>query len=497
MRHPLPPRFAVANALTDARLWRTRFASAAHDGWMTLSALSATRAGDVVGGYRLLRKLGDGSRAEVFLGYASTGHTAVVKVYRPDVPASVAEAELLALSRAAHAHTVQVRDVASLPGGAQCLILERLELGSLARLLAARSQVHAGEALTILAPLGAAIDAMHASGVAHGGVGAGSVLFRATGAPVLACFGEATVFDAGLTPAKLARQAAVLADRAAFARLAAAVLDRRPPDRRVRAIVEWLAAQGDQGFPDAIGEVLAERLFDVTDAAPVWFEWEERSALGVPARAVTAEPVPETPPAAPITRALGLPTWVSDALENSPVALLRSHMRGVRRRVWLVAGGVALALCVAIVVVPTDAPLPSNPGSSAPAPAGSEPAASESTETPVAIEQGAVAKDDPLAALELLLVERERCIRDLSVLCLDAVDQAGSAALADDTALVRAIQNGGESAHVALNASGAELVERIGDSAIVRLTATDPETQPASLLLMKGEAGWRIRGYLR
>ena len=105
--------------------------------------------------------------------------------------------------------------------------------------------------------------------------------------------------------------------------------------------------------------------------------------------------------------------------------------------------------------------------------------------------------DDPLAALELLLVERERCIRDLSVLCLDAVDQAGSAALADDTALVRAIQNGGESAHVALDASGAELVERLGDSAIVRLTATDPETQPASLLLMKGEAGWRIRGYLR
>jgi hypothetical protein len=459
---------------------------------MTLSTLSATRSGDLVGGYRLLRKLGDGANAEVFLGYASTGHTAVVKVYRPDVLGSVGDAELLALSRAAHAHTVQVRDVASLPGGALCLILERLELGSLARLLAARSQLDAGEALTILAPLGAAIDTMHSSGVAHGGIGASTVLFRATGAPVFACFGRAAVFEAGLTPARLAREPAVLADRAAFARLATTVLDRRAADRRLDGVVAWLAAQGEQGFPDALGDVLADRLFDITDAAPVRFEREEGSEHVVPARSVTAEPVPEGASGAPITRALGLPGWVSDAMENSPVAALRSHLRGVRRPVWFAASAVVLALGVAIIVVPTDAPESAN-SESTPTP----------TETAVAIERGAVAENDPLAALGPLLDERERCIRDLSVLCLDAVDQAGSVALADDTALVRGIQEGAEAAYVSLEGDGAELVERLGDSAIVRLAApasesraAEPERQPASLLLMKGEAGWRIRGYL-
>jgi len=449
---------------------------------MTSSTLSVNRNGDVLGGYRLLRKLGDGANAQVYLGYASTGHTAVVKVYRPGVAAAVADAELLALSRAAHAHTVQVRDVASLPDGAQCLILERLELGSLARLLAARSQLSAGEALTILAPLGAAIDAMHGSGVAHGGIAASSVLFRETGAPVLACFGRATVFDAALTPAKLALRPDVLADRAAFARLATVVLERTPSDRRVAAVVHWLASQGEQGYPDALGDALSARLFDIVDAAPVRFERDEQpDVASVPARAMVGQPVPMPESSPPITRALGLPTWVSDALENSPIATIRSHLTGVRRPVWLAAGAVALALCIAVVVVPTDAPVPS---------------AIAPTQSPVAIEQGIVVEDDPVAALGPLLAERERCIRDLSVLCLDAVDQPGSAALADDTALVRAIQNGGEVTDVTLEPEGAELVERLGDSAIVRLSASDPETQPASLLLMKGEAGWRIRGYL-
>jgi hypothetical protein len=37
------------------------------------------------------------------------------------------------------------------------------------------------------------------------------------------------------------------------------------------------------------------------------------------------------------------------------------------------------------------------------------------------------------------------------------------------------------------------VVERLGDSVLVDL---DPESQPASVLLMKGEAGWRIRDYV-
>ena len=98
------------------------------------------RPGTDIDGYRLLRKLGEGRRAEVFLGIATGEPHSALKVYRHScVPADRA-VELEALTRAAHAHVVQLRDVAS-----NSLILERLELGSLAQLNAARSRPTIGE----------------------------------------------------------------------------------------------------------------------------------------------------------------------------------------------------------------------------------------------------------------------------------------------------------------------------------------------------------------
>jgi hypothetical protein len=77
-------------------------------------------------------------------------------------------------------------------------------------------------------------------------------------------------------------------------------------------------------------------------------------------------------------------------------------------------------------------------------------------------------------------------------LCLDAVVQVGSPALAADQALILALQDGAESPDE-LIASTPSLVERLGDSALISLGG---KTQPASILLMKGQAGWRIRAYL-
>ena len=197
---------------------------------------------------------------------------------------------------------------------------------------------------------------------------------------------------------------------------------------------------------------------------------------------------------------------MSESLDGSPIAAVRTrllpHLRGVRRPVWLAAGAVAVALVVALLVVPTnDEPV-----------AQSRPAEPVPSETPVVIDDGVIVGDDPVEALVALLETRERCIRDLSILCLDGVDQAGSAAMAHDVALVRSLQSDTTEQLVdaPLDPSAAELVERLGDSALVRLGALDSgaedsgdqpsdagETQPASLLLMKGEAGWRIRSYLQ
>jgi len=74
--------------------------------------------------------------------------------------------------------------------------------------------------------------------------------------------------------------------------------------------------------------------------------------------------------------------------------------------------------------------------------------------------------------------------------------QAGSAAFDDDAALVRSIEGGQTSGSIREVVDGSvEVVERHGDAALVRY-ATGAESEPASALLVKGEAGWRIRDYL-
>lgn len=66
-----------------------------------------------------------------------------------------------------------------------------------------------------------------------------------------------------------------------------------------------------------------------------------------------------------------------------------------------------------------------------------------------------------------------------------------------DRAAIRAIQSGGEATSAAWQHSSDVaawvVVERLGGTALVRLGA---DNTAASLLLMKGEAGWRVREYL-
>jgi hypothetical protein len=103
-----------------------------------------------------------------------------------------------------------------------------------------------------------------------------------------------------------------------------------------------------------------------------------------------------------------------------------------------------------------------------------------------------VAGDDPLAALPALLSRRTDCFRELSQLCLGDVDEPGSSALEADRVALAALQSQARQP-VIISAEGAGIVERWGDSVIVALA---PHSEPASLLLLKGEAGWRIRDYI-
>ena len=66
-----------------------------------------------------------------------------------------------------------------------------------------------------------------------------------------------------------------------------------------------------------------------------------------------------------------------------------------------------------------------------------------------------------------------------------------------DRDVILMIQSGGEATATrwSIDSQPSEwvVVERLGGTALIRL---GPESTAASLLLMKGEAGWRIREYL-
>lgn len=438
---------------------------------------------ETMGGYRLVRKLGEGPRADVLLGYPSRAGSAAapaaIKVYRPSVSGESIMTEIEALSRAAGPHSVALIDLASSSEGTSALILERLGGGSVAKLVAERSRLRTGEAITILGPLATTLMRIHEAGVAHGGLAAERVLFDSDGSPVLVGFGSAQLLPPGLPTAMLSANEAVTADYAAFARLARSVFT-LVRDERAHELGEWLlAAPTDDRWIDAA----TRRIYELGDASAVDLAVAGNDVTAaLPARALTAPPAVDPARRSRVLDMVGAPDWMQDVLRG-PLERVVPLARSVRPRVWIAAAAVVVALACAAVLVPSS---DSDATAEPPAPATSH------TEVP----SGPVTGEDPIAALLVLWEERERCIRDLSVLCLDAVDQANSSALAEDQQLIRSLQAGAESSPVTvLDSSRLSVTESLGDTVIIGIELP-ADGEPASVLMMRSEAGWRIRDYL-
>ena len=443
---------------------------------------------DTIAGYRILRKLGSGSRADVYLGHASAlassgvNATAALKCFRADAPDESIDAELRALSSIDHPHVVQLRDVSRTGPAAPTLILEQLERGSLGHLLASRSTIGAGEAVTLLAPLAAAVLAVHESGFTHGSIAASRVLFRGSGAPVLSGFGSAAT----------AHPAGCEADNRSFASLALAALDRVPAASHLR---EWFAALSV--YPDALLSEFSARLFELAEATPVRFAADSTQVSNIPGRVVATlrveshgqvGPRGQVEPVVPVelrervepveTKAPTLMTALAKRARAAAAPYLdRVPPRFRKPKYAAVAAGVA-ALLVAIAVVP----------------AGGGTAALTPILAPTPAAAGAVVEDDPVAAFAELVPARNQCVRDLSILCLDTVLQENSAAMDDDVALIQSIERG-DGGTAVLRPLNVEVGERMGD-AVLLTYQHGPEGEPASALLVKGEAGWRIRTYV-
>ena len=499
---------------------------------------------ETVGGYRLVRKLGSGERAQTYLGHAGTreppagDRIAAIKVYRLATDDASIDREIEALARASSRHLLELKDLATGPDGRPCLILPRLGSGTLGRLLAVRGTVAPGEAVSILVPLVQAVQELHRVGVAHGAVTPGSVLFDDEGAPVLARFGAVSLIGsfpvdggaASLTPAQLDLDPRVVADSAGVQVLIETVLDRLEPGSSAPSLDA--IRQELSGPPPGAARLsdIIDLLFELGPALPIRFDGE---SLGSSAPLLSIRPGPPPMLSRELLTAGGLspgtPAGTAvrrferdrslartvDVVNTHPLALVRDRtialLAPVRMPVWIAGGAGIGALVVALTVIPaahsdtaTRGPELTPPSSSSVLGQGglSTPTPSESAgaRTPARPDtaRSAIEGDDPLAAARALLAARVECFTAQSAACFDSVDQAGSAVIEADRDLVRRLRSGATlPTEATLDGFTPHLIQQLGDSAIIQLIAADGTAasakNPAPLLLVRSETGWRIR----
>jgi len=174
-----------------------------------MSAAEPVAAPPTVPGYTLLEPLGRGGTGEVWRAVPRRGGPPVaVKVLVEGEPHRQAR-EAALLGELDHPHLVRLVEVVHQPrrGGAPrvALVLDLLEGGSLAALLAERGRLRAGEVVTVCAPVAAALAHAHARGVVHGDLSPGNIVFTGEGRPVLTDLGVARIIGetaaAEVTPA--------------------------------------------------------------------------------------------------------------------------------------------------------------------------------------------------------------------------------------------------------------------------------------------------------
>ena len=93
-----------------------------------------------------------------------------------------------------HPHLIRLHEVVP-TGETMVLVLDLAEGGTLAELVERRGGITPGEAVTALAPIGAALAYAHNAGVVHGDVSPSNVLFTQAGMPLLADLGVARLLD--------------------------------------------------------------------------------------------------------------------------------------------------------------------------------------------------------------------------------------------------------------------------------------------------------------
>lgn len=150
-------------------------------------------------GYRILRPIGEGGMASVFLAVQeSLDREVALKVMAPALAANAEFTERFLkegriTARLNHANLVTVFDIGSY-GSLYYLAAEYIPGGTLREKIQAGMRV--GEALDVACDIARGLDFAHAAGFVHRDVKPGNILFKADGVAVLADFGIAKAMDA-------------------------------------------------------------------------------------------------------------------------------------------------------------------------------------------------------------------------------------------------------------------------------------------------------------
>ena len=513
----------------------------------------AHRSGPLEGrlvGYRIVRRIASGARADVYLaaaepttphdsalpgtptGSAPPAHDAiergptatvlvVLRVYEAGASDDVIASEIEAMSADATGTLPSLIDVANLEDGRCCLVVERLGGRPLSRLLAER-RLSPGEAVTILAPLVVAVGELARIGFVHDRLSTADVVLDDDGRPRLLGLGALR----RLPPPGEARSALQRAGHEALADLLDEVGSAVAPAGALEGVTRHLRGRLAVRPFEPCDEEVERRLFAAATPEAVRGFAPRGAPRVAPTRVIPpvpadADPTPSADPreassrfGSGLRRVLALlhgpddlVEQIAEAAELERPSRLRGRVREAlgRRRGVLVVGGLVCggALVLLLTMVPPTPPdAHGDEASAAESASGVGVAATEAglgeslapvdVKDAVEADTGVAADADPVEAAGWLLERRATCFETLDLGCLDAVDQPGSAIETADRDAIALARVGSALPAPRFDPVSIAIAGDMGGAVLVR-ALTVAEREPASLLMVRGEAGWRLR----
>ncbi len=517
----------------------------------------------MLAGYRLLRRLGSGERADVHLAVAAQPTAGspdepepapalvVVRVYDRSADDDAIATEIHAMEHDPTATVPRLLDVATLPDGRACLVVERIGGRTLATMLD-DAHLSPGQVVTALAPLLVAVRELGSRGLVHARLAPSDVLVDEAGRPRLIGLGALERTDARV-PASERTERARRAHAALLALMEVVVAASITPTRFEPPIE--LARSMLLGRPFAPDHEAIERaLFAVAEPVPLVIPMGSRAAGPLPSRMPAVipgtGPVPfesevgaldgvrstdptqhaetgtEAPPvvlsrrsAARCLAELAQLPGIVDGLEGAPdegvgAAARRRLLDWIRRRPAVLATGGFIGTGALVLVLTAVPPAAAGDGDraaseavrGAPATAQAAPTSGPSTQTAIGaadeVVEDAAAVDgtdgsgevrpggtEPVEAAAALLEIRAGCLVGRDLACVASYAQPASPIEARDLA---AIASGEPAAAGTADLSAISVTSDLGDAVVLSVPAIG-EREPASLLMMRSEAGWRLR----